>query len=96
MNRLGSPGIFIGAFPTACYSDSSVTLDPGSKLFVYSDGCYEVTSSTTGMMTLAEFGDILAGSSQQPDQLDTVVNAVQIWQQRPEFEDDFSLVMLRM
>jgi len=96
VSRLGSPGMFIGAFPTASYSDATVTLDAGSKLFVYSDGCYEVTSSADAMMTLAEFGEILAGSAQQADQLDTVVDAVQRWQQRPEFEDDFSLVMLRM
>jgi len=96
VNRLGCPGMIIGAFPGASYPDLSVTLDPGSKLFVYSDGCYEVTNASDGMMSLAEFSDILAGSVQQPDQLDTVVNAVQQWQQRQEFEDDFSLVMLRV
>jgi sigma-B regulation protein RsbU (phosphoserine phosphatase) len=94
VNRLGCPGMIIGAFPTGRYSDSSATLDPGSKLFVYSDGCYEVTNAANAMMSLSEFGDLLAGSAQQPEQLDTVVNAVQQWQQRPEFEDDFSLVML--
>jgi len=94
VNRLGCPGMIIGAFPTGRYSDSSVTLDPGSKLFVYSDGCYEVTNAADAMMSLSDFGDLLAGSAQQPEQLDTVVNAVQQWQQRPEFEDDFSLVML--
>ena len=96
VNRLGCPGMIIGAFPTGRYSDSSVTLDPGSKLFVYSDGCYEVTNTANDMMSLSEFGDLLAGSAQQPEQLDTVVNAVQQWQQRPEFEDDFSLVMLNV
>lgn len=96
VNRLGCPGMIIGAFPTGRYSDSSVTLDPGSKLFVYSDGCYEVTNTASDMMSLSEFGDLLAGCAQQPEQLDTVVNAVQQWQQRPEFEDDFSLVMLHV
>ena len=48
------------------------------------------------MMTIAEFGDILADAGQHPDQLDTIVNAVRQWQQRPDFEDDFSLVMLQV
>ena len=96
VNRLGCPGMMIGAFPFAQYTDSTVTLDAGSKLFVYSDGCYEVTNPAESMMTIAEFGDILAGSGQHPDQLDNVVNAVQQWQQRPDFEDDFSLVMLQV
>jgi sigma-B regulation protein RsbU (phosphoserine phosphatase) len=96
VNKLGCPGMIIGAFPTGRYSDSSVTLDPGSTLFVYSDGCYEVTNAEESMMSLAQFGDILVGCANQPAQLDTVVDAVQRWQQKPDFEDDFSLVMLRM
>jgi sigma-B regulation protein RsbU (phosphoserine phosphatase) len=96
VNRLGCPGMMIGAFPFAQYSDSTVTLGAGSKLFVYSDGCYEVTNPAENMMSIAEFGDILAGTGQHPDQLDSVVNAVRQWQQRPDFEDDFSLVMLQV
>src|SRR5581483_6172077 len=42
IHRLESPpGFMIGAFPFAEYTDSTITLEPGSKLFVYSDGCYE-------------------------------------------------------
>ncbi len=96
VNRLGCPGMIIGAFPFAKYADSTATLDPGSKLFVYSDGCYEVTNEAESMMSIAEFGSILAGTGQHPDQLDTVVNAVQQWQQRSDFDDDFSLVMLQV
>jgi sigma-B regulation protein RsbU (phosphoserine phosphatase) len=96
VNRLGSPGMIIGAFPFAQYSDSTITLDAGSKLFVYSDGCYEVTNAADRMMTIEEFSGILAGSLQHPHQLDKVVSAVQQWQQHPDFEDDFSLVMLQV
>lgn len=96
VSRLGCPGMIIGAFPGAQYNDSSVILDPGSKLFVYSDGCYEVTNPDSDMMSLTDFGDLLAGSAHHADQLDTVVNTVQQWQQKPDFEDDFSLVMLHV
>ena len=96
VKKLGCPGMIIGAFPNGRYNDSSVTLDPGSTLFVYSDGCYEVTNGEEVMMSLAEFGDILVGCANQPAQLDTVVDAVQQWQKRPDFEDDFSLMMLRV
>ena len=96
VNKLGCPGMIIGAFPNGRYNDSSVTLDAGSTLFVYSDGCYEVTNVDEAMMSLAQFGDILVGCANQPAQLDTVVDAVQQWQQKPDFEDDFSLVMLRV
>src|SRR4051794_22849735 len=85
VNRLGCPGMIIGAFPFAKYSDSSVRLEAGSRLFVYSDGCYEVTNAAESMMSMEEFCSILAGSGPHPDHLDKVVNAVQQWQQRPEF-----------
>jgi sigma-B regulation protein RsbU (phosphoserine phosphatase) len=96
VSRFGCPGMIIGAFPFAQYSDSTDRLDEGSRLFVFSDGCYEVTNSAENMMTSGEFCDILAGSGQHTDQLDAIVNAVQLWQQRPDFEDDFSLVMLQV
>jgi len=96
VSRLGGPGMFIGAFSFAKYSDSTARLDKGSRLFVYSDGCYEVTNPEENMMTSGEFCDILSGSGQHADQLDAIVNAVQQWQQRPDFEDDFSLVMLQV
>jgi sigma-B regulation protein RsbU (phosphoserine phosphatase) len=96
VSRLGCPGMIIGAFPFAKYSDSIARLDEGSRLFVYSDGCYEVTNPEENMMTSGEFCDILAGSGQGTDQLDAIVNAVQQWQNHPDFEDDFSLVMLRV
>jgi len=96
INRLGCPGMMIGAFPFAEYSDSAMTLVPGSRIFVYSDGCYEVTNAAETMMTIEDFCAILAAAGKRPDQLDTVVHEVRQWQQRSDFEDDFSLVMLQV
>ncbi|HWG22285.1 MAG TPA: fused response regulator/phosphatase [Terracidiphilus sp.] len=96
IQRLDMPSMMIGAFPTATYSDATVTLDPGSRLFVYSDGCYEVFNEADGMMTVDQFCSILAGSGPHPDELDRVVSAVQQWQQRCDFEDDFSLLKLQL
>ncbi len=42
-------------------ADATITLDPGSKLFVYSDGCYEVFQMPRrNMMTLEQFAQALA------------------------------------
>ncbi|HKF48942.1 MAG TPA: fused response regulator/phosphatase [Terracidiphilus sp.] len=94
VKRLEAPGVIIGAFDFAAYSNTSVTLDRGSRLFVYSDGCYEVMNGERGMMTLDEFSNILADAGPHAEELDLVVGAVQEWQQRPEFDDDFSLMRL--
>ncbi len=96
VKRLDCPGMIIGAFSFASYSENKITLDPGSRLFVFSDGCYEVTDSAERMMTVDEFGEILGRCGPHPGALDHVLSAVRDWQNRPDFEDDFSLMELRV
>lgn len=94
--HLGSTGMMIGAFSFAAYRDITTPIAPGTKLFVYSDGCYEVTDADNVMMSVDDFSRLLVTAAPQPDTLDHVVTAVQTWQQqRPDFEDDFSLVELK-
>lgn len=94
--QLGSSGMMIGAFPFATYKDCTTPIAPGSKLFVFSDGCYEVFNPAGEMMTVADFCVVLAESATSLDALDRIVGAAQAWQQRAEFEDDFSLVRLEL
>ena len=95
--QIGSPGMIIGAFPLAEYLDGTIELASGSKLFVYSDGCYEVWNGAKDeMMTVNDFSKVLAACADHEDALDRAVSSVQEWQQRPDFEDDFSLVLLRL
>jgi sigma-B regulation protein RsbU (phosphoserine phosphatase) len=94
--RLDSPGVMVGVFPTPGFTDKTITVVPGSRLFIYSDGCYEVTDANGTMMTIDAFSKILAGAGPDPGELDRVVSAVQGWQNRPDFEDDFSLVKFEL
>jgi hypothetical protein len=64
---------------------------------MFSDGCYELTTPATSdtpgrLMSLADFSALLAESALHPNTLDRILAASQSWQQRPDFEDDFSLV----
>ncbi len=93
---LGPTGTMIGAFPDAIFRDCTSALVPGSRLFVYSDGCYEVFNPTETMMTLNDFSNILAAAAPHADALDRAVTAVQSWQQRPDFDDDFSLLAFQV
>jgi sigma-B regulation protein RsbU (phosphoserine phosphatase) len=96
VKRLDCPGMIIGAFSFASYAENKITLDPGSRLFVFSDGCYEVTDTAERMMTVDEFAEILGRCGPHPGALDQVLSAVRDWQNRPDFEDDFSLMELRV
>jgi sigma-B regulation protein RsbU (phosphoserine phosphatase) len=90
-------GMIIGALPFAKYMDNTATLDAGTKLFVFSDGCYEVwAAGGETMMTHEDFAAILAISAPHSDSLDRAVAATQNYQQRPEFEDDFSLIQFHL
>ena len=96
VKRLDCPGMIIGAFSFANYSEHKAMLDPGSRLFVFSDGCYEVTDPAERMMTIDEFSGILGRSGSNADGLDQVLSSVRDWQQRADFDDDFSLMALRV
>ena len=96
MQQLGGKGTIIGLFESAQFTEMSMILDRGSRLFVYSDGCYEVFNSAREMMSMERFSQILAGAGPAADELDRVVTAVQSWQDRPDFDDDFSLIRLQL
>ena len=94
--HLGSTGMMIGAFSFAVFGDIKTTLAPGSKLFLYSDGCFEVSDQNDVMMTIADFSKILSQVAPHGDALDRTVAASRAWQSRDDFEDDYSLVEFQL
>jgi sigma-B regulation protein RsbU (phosphoserine phosphatase) len=94
--QMKSTGVMIGAIEGATFKDVTTTLAPGTRLFVFSDGCYEVADIMGTMMTLADFTKLLATASTRPHTLDNIVFAAQHWQQHADFEDDFSLIEFQL
>ena len=94
---LSGNGMIIGALPFAKFVDNHKTLPEGAKLFVFSDGCYELwAADRETMMSLEEFAVILAANAHHPDALDRTVAQSRQYQQRDDFEDDFSLVQFHL
>lgn len=97
ITELGPTGMMVGAFSFAQYEEKRMTVPQGSKLFVFSDGCFEVTAGDGSMMTLAEFHDITAKRAREPEALDAIIHDVRAYQEgREEFEDDVSLLALEL
>lgn len=96
ITTLDSTGMIIGAVPSSTFPDATTQLVPGSKLFVFSDGCYEVFNPDNVMMTFEDFFNILAAAAPHNDTIDRTVAAAQEWQQRPDFDDDFSLLQFQI
>lgn len=53
--------LMIGAMPGIAYKSDSWTVEPGSRLFVFSDGVYEVAPPGGGYWQFADFRDYMAG-----------------------------------
>ena len=85
----------IGMVPGFSYQAQSAVIPAGSRLFVFSDGAYELPKKAGGMFSLAELGPLLAryGATGRPD-LDGLVQELRAVQGRVAFDDDFSMLVL--
>jgi serine phosphatase RsbU (regulator of sigma subunit) len=87
----------IGMVPGAAYFPAEETLEPGARLYLYSDGAYEVYVTPEALWTLSEFKEVVAGPTVphlgEADRLEREVRRRSI---TPALEDDFSLVVFTL
>lgn len=85
----------IGMMPEFVYQDQVATIPPGHRLFVFSDGAYELRKKAGGMYSLAELTTCLSryGTESLPD-LNAVVAELRAVQGQMAFDDDFSMLVL--
>jgi len=92
--HLTAKGTIVGAFPNVTYETASTSVPAGSRLYLFSDGTYEIDRPNASMMTYEEFSQLLTS----PDRgagLDSVLAEVRRQQGSDAFADDFSLVEFR-
>jgi sigma-B regulation protein RsbU (phosphoserine phosphatase) len=91
--QLSTGGLIVGAVPDAQFREAQATIPPNAKLYVMSDGCYELTrSGDDALMNVNQFIEVLAQAAPHADALDRIVAASRAWQGRADFDDDFSLI----
>lgn len=92
--RLGEdPGMMVGATQDSTYQVGSCELPPSSRLYVYSDGVFEVPNADgDGQLGLDGFVQLVAEASSEPNgsRVERVYERVQ--QGSEELEDDFTLL----
>jgi len=59
LHKLETKGIAIGCFEEAAYKEEQVYLASSNKLYVFSDGVYEITDKNDHEMTLENFSDLV-------------------------------------
>jgi sigma-B regulation protein RsbU (phosphoserine phosphatase) len=93
--RLKTPGIPIGMFPEVKYVDASCQITPGSSLYVFSDGIYEVEPNKGTLWGLDRLIILLKKYQQTPERnLQRLLQHVRHWHPNLQFEDDLSILQV--
>lgn len=93
VQRLLTPNTIIGAFPKMVSCSSSARVEPGSRLYVFSDGVYEVEAPDGAMWDLDGLHEFLARPA-AGEELDALHAFVRRMRGSDVLEDDFSLVRI--
>jgi sigma-B regulation protein RsbU (phosphoserine phosphatase) len=98
LEPLESNGPMIGAVPDIGYQGGSVTLDAFAKLYLYSDGVYEIEKTDKTMWPFEQFVAFMKEGTHEAEggaMMDRLIVHDRAIQGREEFVDDFSIVELR-
>ena len=89
---LRTAGLIVGGMPDASYEVDSTTIDSPSRLFIFSDGVYEITKDDGSEMEFDEFVSILAELSKSSSATEDVVARVRGLNRADDFADDVSIL----
>jgi sigma-B regulation protein RsbU (phosphoserine phosphatase) len=99
---LDSEGPLVGAVEGLEYEASEVEVPPGSRLYIYSDGAFEISRTDGSMWPFAEFVETLAraagapgsGDAGTPGPLDSLLGHIRGLSGQDDFQDDCSMMEL--
>jgi sigma-B regulation protein RsbU (phosphoserine phosphatase) len=93
IQQLITPNISIGALPDYQFQQRQHELTETSRLYVFSDGVYEITKENGQIWKFEEFLDfLLTISNQNSSCLDHLVHHAKELNPNPEFEDDYTII----
>ena len=91
---LDSDGPLIGAVDGLEFDSSETQVAPGSRLFVYSDGAFEIGLADGSMWPFKDFLATLSSRPATANPMDALVSHVRSISGRDDFQDDFSMLEL--
>ncbi len=90
---LDAKGPMVGAIPDLEFSSDKIALDAFNRLFLYSDGAYEIERADGSMWPFSEFLTFMrAPADPSASRMDSLMNHVRQLSGKYEFADDFSIV----
>jgi len=91
--ELGMHSFMIGVVDDAEFESASMTVRPGSRLYVFSDGLFEINNPDKQMLNLDGLREKIRQVQQQPsERLEAILAGVRGWQGFDDFKDDYSLL----
>lgn len=87
--------MFIGGMPDIVYSSGSVDVGPSSRLYIFSDGAYEIARTDGTMWSLEGLKDFLKAPGQDGTQIDALYHEVRQMHGGNDLDDDFSMLSIR-
>ncbi len=91
--RLEATGPMVGAFEDIDYPSEIYTPGPNSKIFLYSDGVFEVTHPDGSMWSFEAFEELMARPSHPSlSDMDRLMQFIREYSGKDGFNDDFSIV----
>ncbi len=96
LTELRTSNPMIGGFTDISFSEASLPVAPGSKLYVFSDGIYEVSLKDGGMWDLEGLKAGLRDKDGTGVAPEALYNRIMDLHGSRELEDDFSLVRLSL
>lgn len=93
--QLKTPGFVIGGLPDTEFKSASCYVEEASKLYLFSDGVYEIKKPNGSMLELNEFIQVLAQpSSQEIPDVSRIKQFAQSLNGPGPFLDDFTLIQV--
>lgn len=93
VKEMGESDCLIGVDPDMAFRSQAATLTPGARLYVFSDGVFEVERPDGQMLRKEGLRRVLGDApSNGASRVQHVLESVQAWQGNDDFADDFSLL----
>ncbi len=96
VQELSNNNIAVGMLPKFEFEQASCSVIPGSSLYLFSDGVYEIPLSANRFWGFSAFTDYLqAHHANGTDNLNDLLDYIQQLNQSETLEDDFSLIRFK-
>ena len=92
LTLLKSGGPMIGIMPDIPFANKTVEIGPDAKMFLFSDGAFEIRLSSGEMWEFDEFVNYLCNAPQDAPVMEQLLNHIRELQGCQQLDDDFSMM----